>query len=162
MRHLRAFFLLLIGSVTLQVSGQNQTFDGCLSHAQLYELYHGDVFSMGQMMGRQRFFMVSNETNASFIWGNDTLQLSLCNWQFSQGFNDIYVNAFYKEGFYNFVEYNTTASCANKLLKECKEMYMEQYDENEDNNEDTIKAPNHYNISETNTSTTAADFESRD
>lgn len=153
MRHLRAFFLLLIGSVTLQVSGQNQTFDGCLSHAQLYELYHGDVFSMGQMMGRQRFFMVSNETNASFIWGNDTLQLSLCNWQFSQGFNDIYVNAFYKEGFYNFVEYNTTASCANKLLKECKEMYMEQYDENEDNNEDTIKAPNHYNISETNTST---------
>ena len=132
MRHLRAIILLLIGSVTLQVSGQNQTVDGCLSHAQLYELYRGDVFSMGQMMGRQRFFMVSSENNASFAWENDTLQLNFCNWQFSQGFNDIYVNAFYKEGFYNFVEYNTTASCANQLLKECKEIYMEQYDENDD------------------------------
>lgn len=149
MRYLRAIILLLTGTVTLQVSGQNQTFDGCLSHAQLYELYRGDVFSMGQMMGRQRFFMVSNENNASFAWGNDTLHFSLCNWQFSQGFNDIYVNAFYKEGFYNFVEYNTTADCANKLLKECKEIYMEQYDENEDTRIiDTFVRPNTHNLSE--------------
>jgi len=162
-RHLRAIILLLIGSVTLQVSGQNQTFDGCLSHAQLYELYRGDVFSMGQMMGRQRFFMVSNETNASFVWENDTLQLSFCNWQFSQGFNDIYVNAFYKEGFYNFVEYNTTAECANKLLRECKEIYMEQYDENEDTRTiDTTATPNKYNSSEANKQASQLTFDFND
>lgn len=162
-RHLRAIILLLIGSVTLQVSGQNQTFDGCLSHAQLYELYRGDVFSMGQMMGRQRFFMVSNETNASFVWENDTLQLSFCNWQFSQGFNDIYVNAFYKEGFYNFVEYNTTAECANKLLRECKEIYMEQYDENEDTRTiDTTATPNKYNSSEANKQASQLTFDLND
>lgn len=159
-RHLRAIILLLIGSVTLQVSGQNQTFDGCLSHAQLYELYSGNVFSMGQMMGRQRFFMVSNENNTSFIWEEDTLQLSFCNWQFSQGFNDIYVNAFYKEGFYNFVEYNTTAECANKLLRECKELFMEQYDENEDiRTIDTSNAPNIYNMPEANKQATLLTFD---
>ena len=154
-KHLQTIILLLALSVTLQVSGQDQTFDGCLSHAQLYELYHGDVVSMGQMMGRQRFFMVSNENNASFVWENDTLQLNLCNWQFSQGFNDIYVNAFYKEGFYNFVEYNTTAACANKLLKECKEKHLDQYDENND----TTKSSIHHDISETNMPATQLIFD---
>lgn len=126
-----SFFLLFL-ICTQNVMGQGQNFDGCLSHSQLYELYSGNTQTMGQMMGRQRFFMVSNDNNVSFFWDNDTLQLNMCNWQFAQGFNDIYVNAFYKEGYYNFVEYNTTAACANKLLQECKEKYMEQYDEDAD------------------------------
>ena len=126
-----SFFLLLL-LCAHSVMGQEQNFDGCLSHAQLYELYSGNVHSMGQMMGRQRFFMVSNDDNVTFMWHNDTIVMNLCNWQFAQGFNDIYVNAFYQEGFYNFVEYNTTSACANKLLQECKEKYMEQYDENDE------------------------------
>ena len=148
-RLLRTCFLLFVLVCTYRAMGQEQNFDGCLNHAQLYKLYSGDVQSMGQMMGRQRFFMVSNENNISFVWEDDTLQLSFCNWQFSQGFDDIYVNAFYKEGFYNFVEYNTTAECANKLLRECKEIFMEQYDENEDiQTIDTTTAPNNHNMSE--------------
>jgi tetratricopeptide (TPR) repeat protein len=115
--------------------GQGQHFDGCLSQAQLYELYSGNVQSMGQTMGRQRFFMVSSDNNVTFMWQSDTIVMNLCNWQFAQGFNDIYVNVFYKEGFYNLVEYNTTAACANKLLLECKEKYMEQYNENEGDDE---------------------------
>lgn len=134
-----SFFLLLL-LCAHSVMGQGQNFDGCLSHAQLYELYSSNVQNMGQMMGRQRFFMVSNDNNVSFVWQGDTLVMNLCNWQFSQGFNDIYVNAFYKEGFYNFVEYNTTASCANKLLQECKEKYMEQYDENIETTEEDGKS----------------------
>ena len=126
-----SFFLLLL-LCAHSVMGQEQNFDGCLSHAQLYELYSGNVHSMGQMMGKQRFFMVSNDDNVTFMWHNDTIVMNLCNWQFAQGFNDIYVNAFYQEGFYNFVEYNTTSACANKLLQECKEKYMEQYDENDE------------------------------
>lgn len=126
-----SFFLLTLLCVH-SVMGQGQNFDGCLNHAQLCDLYSGNVQSMGQMMGRQRFFMVSNDDNVTFIWRGDTIVMNLCNWQFAQGFNDIYVNAFYKEGFYNFVEYNTTAACANKLLQECKEKYMEQYDENDE------------------------------
>ena len=159
-RLFRTCFLLFILICTYRAMGQEQNFDGCLSHAQLYKLYSGDVQSMGQMMGRQRFFMVSNENNTSFVWGNDTLQLSLCNWQFSQGFNDIYVNAFYKEGFYNIVEYNTTADCANKLLKECKEIYMEQYDENEDlRTFDSIATPNTFNISKPDKQTSQLTFD---
>ena len=71
--------------------------------------------------------MVSNDHDVIFIQQTDTLHLDLCNWQFAQGFNDIYINAFYKEGFYNFVEYNTTANCANKLMLECMNMSKEQY-----------------------------------
>lgn len=126
LRLFHIFFLpILLLSGTL-VMGQEQTFDGCLGHNQLYELYSGNAQTMGQMMGRQRFFMVSNDQNVSMVWGKDTLSLNLCNWQFAQGFNDIYVNAFYKDGFYNFVEYNTSVSCAKKLLKECKEKQLEQ------------------------------------
>ncbi len=124
------FFLLTLLCVH-SAMGQELNYDGCLSHSQLYELYSGNVQSMGQMMGRQRFFMVSSDNNVTFMWNGDTLMMNLCNWQFSQGFNDIYVNAFYKEGFHNFVEYNTTAACANKILQECKEKYMEQYDDDE-------------------------------
>lgn len=109
--------------------GQGQQFDGCLSHDQLYDLCTKDVQTMGQVMGRQRFFLVSSDNNVTFVWNNDTLKLNLCNWQFSQGFNDIYVNVFYTEGFDNFVEYNTNTNCANKLLQECKQLYMEQYDD---------------------------------
>lgn len=108
------------------VKGQGQTFDGCLSLNTLIELHHGDPHSMGQLLGKQRFFMVSNDHNVNFIRQTDTLHLDLYNWQFAQGFNDIYINAFYKEGFYNFVEYNTTPSCANKLLQECMEKIKEQ------------------------------------
>ena len=125
-------FFLLILMWTHCAMGQGQNYDGCLSHSQLYELYSGNVQSMGQMMGRQRFFMVSSDNNVTFMWYGDTIVMNLCNWQFSQGFNDIYVNAFYKEGFYNLIEYNTTAACANKLLLECKEKYMEQYDEDDE------------------------------
>lgn len=125
LRYLKTVFLLLAMFGTLHVSGQEQTFDGCLSYDQLFALHRGNVLSMGQLMGKQRFFMVSNDNNVSFIRQGDTLILNLCNWQFAQGFNDIYVNAFYKEGFYNFVEYNTTPTCAKKLLQECKNKYLE-------------------------------------
>ena len=125
MRQLKAFLLLLVLFGTLRVSGQEQTFDGCLNYDQLYALHRGNVLSMGQLMGKQRFFMVSNDNNISFIRQGDTLTLNLCNWQFAQGFNDIYVNAFYKDGFYNFIEYNTTSNCAKKLLQECKSKYLE-------------------------------------
>ena len=137
-RLFRYSFFLLTLLYMHSVMGQGQNYDGCLSHAQLYELYSGNVQSMGQMMGRQRFFMVSNDDNVTFMWRGDTIVMNLCNWQFAQGFNDIYVNAFYQDGFYNFVEYNTTAACANKLLQECKEKYMEQYDENDEFEEEKI------------------------
>lgn len=127
MRLLKAVLLLFTLLDSMYIFGQAQTFDGCLNHAQLYELYSGNVQSMGQMMGRQRFFMVSNDNNVSFVRQNDTLTLNLCNWQFSQGFNDIYVNAFYKEGFYNFLEYNTTSNCADKLRQECILKFKEEY-----------------------------------
>lgn len=125
----RVFFLLLILLFSLSAKGQEHEFDGCLNHQQLCLLHKENIQNMGQMMGKQRFFMVSSEYNVSFVWLSDTLTMDMYNWQFSMGFNDIYVNAFHKEGFYNFVEYNTTANCANKLLHECKEIYMDQYDE---------------------------------
>lgn len=121
-------FFPIIFLCNIIVMGQEQSYDGCLSHDQLYELYSGNVQSMGQMMGRQRFFMVSNDHDISTVIGKDTLVMNLCNWQFAQGFNDIYVNALYKEGFYNIVEYNTNSACAKKLLKECKEKHLNQYD----------------------------------
>ena len=156
----RTCFLLFILICTYRAMGQEQNFDGCLSHAQLYKLYSGDVQSMGQMMGRQRFFMVSTENNISFVWEKDTLQLNLCNWQFSQGFNDIYVNVFFKEGFNNFVEYNTTAACANKLLRECKEDFMNQYEENEDyQSDDTVNHPISHDPSASNMPATMLTFD---
>ena len=127
LRLLRTCCLLLLVTGFMCARSQDQTFDGCLSYDHLYTLHKGDVHSMGQMLAKQRFFMVSNENNVSFVHLNDTLQLNLCNWQFAQGFNDIYINAFYKEGFFNIVEYNTTPACAYKLLQECKEKYIEQY-----------------------------------
>ena len=99
-RLFRYSFFLLTLLYMHSVMGQGQNFDGCLSHAQLYELYSGNVQSMGQMMGRQHFFMVSNDDNVTFMWRGDTIVMNLCNWQFAQGFNDIYVNAFYQDGFY--------------------------------------------------------------
>lgn len=127
LRLFRIVFLPILLLCHHLVMSQEQTFDGCLSHDQLYELYSGNVQTMGQMMGKQRFFMVSNDQDVTMTIGKDTLVLNLCNWQFAQGFNDIYVNAFYKEGFYNFVEYNTSGFCAKKLLKDCKEKHLAQY-----------------------------------
>lgn len=127
LRFFLIFFLPILLLYNHSVMGQEQNYDGCLSQDQLYELYSSNIQIMGQMMGKQRFFMVSNDHDVSMVFGSDTLALDLCNWQFAQGFNDIYVNAFYQEGFYNFIEYNTNSSCAKKLLKECKEKYMEQY-----------------------------------
>lgn len=137
-RIFRILFLLVFLIYTCSVIGQGQTFDGCLSHKQLCELCGNNVNDMSQIMGRQRFFLVSSDNNVPFIWNKDTLKLSLYNWQFAQGFNEIYVNAFYKEGFHNFVEYNTSTACTNKLLQECKVLYMDQYaDDNEDSTSHT-------------------------
>ena len=124
---LRSCLLIALVTGFIAARGQGQTFDGCISYNTLLELHRSDVHSMGQLLGKQRFFMVSSENGAILIHQNDTLRLDLCNWQFAQGFNDIYINAFYKEGFSNYIEYNTTVACANKLMTECRKIYQEQY-----------------------------------
>lgn len=92
-----------------------QEANNCLTLAQLQQLYQSDGYSYAVLLNRNGFFAVSSENNIPIQWQGDTLIVNMSNWQYSRGFNNIYINILSKENYHNYIEYHTSKHCANQI-----------------------------------------------
>ncbi len=105
------FCISLWGAISLF----SQEADNCLTLAQLHQLHQSDGYGYAVLLNRNGFFAVSSENDIPIQWQGDTLIVNMSNWQYSQGFNNIYINILSKENYHNYIEYHTTKNCANKI-----------------------------------------------
>lgn len=105
------FSLSLLGMTSVFA----QETDNCLTLSQLREIHLSDTYGYRALLNSNGFFAVSIESNIPIHLQEDTIIVNMSNWQYSRGFNNIYVNIFSKENYHNYVEYNTTQSCAYKI-----------------------------------------------
>lgn len=105
------FSLSLLGMTSVFA----QETDNCLTLSQLRQIHLSDAYGYTALLNSNGFFAVSNESNISILWQGDTLIVNMSNWQYSRGFNNVYVNIFSKENYHNYIEYNTTQNCVNKI-----------------------------------------------
>ena len=101
-----------------------QEADNCLTLAQLQQLYQSDGYSYAVLLNRNGFFAVSSENNIPIQWQGDTLIVNMSNWQYSRGFNNIYINILSKENYHNYIEYHTSKHCAIQQLIPFESQYF--------------------------------------
>lgn len=111
------FCLFLISTLWI-FSALAQESDGCLNLRQIQKIYDSELNEYSPMLIRKGFIVVSRENDISIPWDDDTLLLNMHNWQYSRGFNNIYINIFSKDNYHNCIEYNSNKNCATQLQTE--------------------------------------------
>lgn len=116
--------LVMSFSAKAQDNGKSEN-NNCLTLNELIGICRNPASSTGQLMKSKQFLMVSDEENVDYVFHDDTLKLRLFSCQSSDGFNNVYINIFIKEGCRNIVEFNASAYCANGILEECRKTMSE-------------------------------------
>lgn len=111
-------FCILMG-MTFTLNAQEDN-DDCFTLNELHEICRDQSDASAHLFVEKNFLLVSNEESVDYVFGDDTLNLHLTVLQSYDGFNDVYINVFFKLGYSNIIEFNALSSCAEKIKQECE------------------------------------------
>lgn len=112
----------------------SQNSSGCLSNNQLVTISQGTISEISSLLNKEKWLLISNESNVPLVIGQDSIDFNLAIWQYSMGYEETFVYLYYHNKISNYIEYKTNESCYNNLIDYCKLNYKTDSQKFSENN----------------------------